>query len=254
MNDTVVIHPSASVHESVKIGPFTVIGPDVTIGEGTVIDSHVVIHQSTSIGAHNRIGSYASLGSDPQHTEYHGHPSRLEVGDHNVFREFVTVNRAYEEGSATVIGSHNYFMCQAHIAHDCVVGDHVVFANAAAIAGYVEVANHAFLSPFTGVHQHCRIGEYAFLGRATKVGKDILPYMLVTGVPGSLHSVNLVGLKRQGFTTQALREFKKVHQLFSKELIPLKEFEDYLTARLPEVPELDLIVKALDKTRRGIAR
>ncbi len=254
MNDTVVIHPSAVVHESVKIGPFSVVGPDVTIGEGTVIESHVVIHQSTCIGKHNKISSYASLGSDPQHIEYAGTDSYLEIGDHNVIREFVTINRAYEEGGVTKLGSHNYLMCQSHIAHDCVVGNHIIFANAAAIAGSVEVADHAFLSPYTGVHQHCRIGEYAFLGRATKVAKDVLPYMIVTGVPGSLHSVNLVGLKRKGFSDGTLRELKKVHHLFSKQRVPLKEFREYLEHHVSTVPELALIVSALEKSTRGVAR
>ncbi len=250
----VVIHPGAEVHESVQIGSFTVIGDGVKIGKGCRIGSNVVISGATVIGENNVIDSHASIGGDPQHLEYAGEKTLLTIGDNNTFREFVTINRAYDPSGQTAIGSHNYFMCQSHVAHDCHIGNHVVFANFAAVAGFVEVADHAFLSPFTGVHQHCRIGEYAFLGRATKVGKDILPYMLVTGVPGSLHSVNLVGLKRHGFDDAVLRELKKALHVLTKEHMPLEEFKAYVSSRVADCPAMDLMLQALQKSQRGIAR
>ena len=228
-NHQAIIHPSASIAEDVHIGPWTTIGANVVIASGTKIGSHVTIGENTKVGKNNVLHPYVSIGSDPQHVNYTGGKTQLEIGDNNVIREFVTMNRGTTEGrGVTCVGSHNYFMAYSHVAHDCVVGSHVVFANTASIAGHCRVDDYAILGAFSAVHQNVHIGAYSFLGRATKIYQDILPYMLVTGNPGLPRGLNTVGLKRHGFAQDVIRGLKRAFSLLHRRDLKLSEIQSQL--------------------------
>lgn len=252
-----IIDPSAKIAPGVKIGPFTRIGPNVEIGEGTTIASHVVIDKNTRIGKNNKIYDFAALGGDPQDLTPQDRETYLQIGDNNILREFCTINRGSNKASSagiTRVGNFNMLMAYIHIGHDCQVGNHIIFANNASIAGHVTVNDYANLGAFAAIHQFVRIGSYSFLGRATKVGQDILPYMLVTGNPGSPAGLNLVGLKRHRFSLEVIRVFKRVYQLFYHRDLKLVEIREELLALAQQYPEINLFLEMLENSHRGIAR
>jgi UDP-N-acetylglucosamine acyltransferase len=191
-----IVSPQAQLAPGVTVGPFSIIGPDVQIGSGTVVGPHAVINGPTVIGADNRIFQFASVGDAPQDKKYKGEPTRLEIGDRNVFRESCTINRGttHDKG-VTRIGSDNLFMAYSHVAHDCQVGSNTVFANCAALGGHVEVGDWVTLGGLTAVHQWCKIGAYAFLAGGAIVQRDVPPYLMVAGNPAIPHAVNSEGLK-----------------------------------------------------------
>jgi UDP-N-acetylglucosamine acyltransferase len=250
-----VIDPSAKIASDVHIGPYAIIGPNVEIGSGTQLGPHVYIHSNTKIGRNNKIDAFAALGGDPQHTNFNGEPTFLEIGDHNVIREFCTFNRGTTQGEGvTRVGNHNFFMAYAHIAHDCIVGNCVTLANNASLAGHVHVEDFVGFSAFCGVHQFVTIGAYSFLGRATKVGQDVPPYMLVTGNPGAPKGLNLIGLKRRGFNEQTIRAFKRAYSLVYRQSLRLQEALAELKKMVPHHPEIQRIIDAIQRSKRGIAR
>lgn len=250
-----IIDPSVQIAENVSIGPFSVIGPNVEIGAGTVIGSHVVIKENTKIGQRNIIHSFAALGDDPQHTGYKGEATYLEIGDENVIREFCTMHRGSPHGRGiTKVGNQNYFMNYTHIAHDCVVGNEVILANNASLAGHVEVGDYVMFGAFCGAHQHVSIGAYSFLGRTTMVGQDIPPYVLVTGFPGAPQGLNIVGLKRRGFSDRTIRTLRKAYLTVYREDLPLSEAVSVLEEMVDECPEITLFLNALKNSKRGLAR
>lgn len=254
ISETAQIDATAELDLSVKVGPYCVIGPRVRIGANTKLHSHVVIQQDTTIGESNEIYPFASIGSDPQFLGYQGEHTRLEIGSGNRIRESATISRASSIDGLTRVGDNNYLMAYTHVAHDCVVGSNVIFANMASIAGFVEVGDFAFLGAFSGVHQFCKIGEYSFLGRATKVVQDILPYVIVAGNPGAPHSLNLVGLRRHGFTNENIQKLKRVLNMFIKDQLPLDQIKAVLIEMLVEAPEVKLFLKAIESSTRGLAR
>ncbi|PMB54330.1 acyl-ACP--UDP-N-acetylglucosamine O-acyltransferase [Coxiella endosymbiont of Rhipicephalus microplus] len=255
IDEQTLIHPSATIGSDVTIGPWTSIGENTVIGDDTQIDAHVMIGKNTAIGKNNKIYSYASIGSNPQHIGYKNQETWLEIGNNNVIREFVTINRGtYEGHGVTSIGHNNYLMAYSHVAHDCRVGSHVIFANTASIAGHVEVGDYANLSAFSGVHQFCRIGAYCFLGRAAKVYQDILPYMLVTGNPGIPTALNLVGLRRHGFNSKTIQSLKLAYQLIYRTKLKLEDIQIELKKLAIQTPEINPLLFMMNSSTRGFAR
>lgn len=251
----VVIDPKARIASNVKIGPWSVIGPDVEIGEGTTIGSHVSIQGPTKIGCNNKIHAHAAIGGDPQHSGYKGEPTRLEIGDNNIIREFCTLHRGTVQGTGlTLIGSRNFLMAYAHIAHDCIVGNDNILANNASLAGHVNVADYVVFGAFCGVHQFVSIGSHSFLGRATKVGQDIPPYVLVTGNPGGPRGLNLVGLKRRGFSDKTIRQLRHAYSIVYQQELKLKDAIAELEKMIDQCPEIIIFIDALKNTKRGVAR
>ena len=213
IDDRAAIHPDARIGSDVSIGPFTIVEAGVTIGSGTRVGSHVVIREGTRLGQDNRIYSFASIGEDPQFAGYSGKNTVLEVGDNNVIREYVTLNRGSPAGTGTTqIGSHNFLMAYCHIAHDSVLGDHIVFANGASLAGHVVVGDYAILGGFTLVHQFCRVGTHCLTGIGTVALKDVAPYVIVAGNPAKSYGVNVRGLRRRGFGEDQIVELKKTYK------------------------------------------
>jgi UDP-N-acetylglucosamine acyltransferase len=214
------IHPLASVDPSarlgadVDVGPFTVIGAEVEIGDGTRIGPHCSIHGPTRIGRDNRIHGHAAIGGDPQDKKFAGERTTLEIGDSNVIREFVTINRGTGNGGGiTRVGDRNWFLAYVHIAHDCRVGDDCVFSNNATLAGHVDVGNQVILSGFAGVHQFCRIGDHAFIGMGAFVNGDVPPFLMVAQEDyGRPRGINGEGLKRRGFDPDRVAAIKRAYR------------------------------------------
>jgi len=211
IHPTAIIHPQAKLDSSVRIGPYAVIDAGVELGADCVVGPHVYLTGRTKIGAGNKFHAGCVIGDAPQDLKYKHEPTRLVIGDHNVFREHVTVNRATKPEEATVVGSHNFIMAGAHIAHNCVVGNHVIIANGTPLGGHVEVQDRAFLSGNCLVHQFCRVGTLAIMQGGSAISKDLPPFTVARGVNG-ICGLNVVGLRRAGFSAADRMELKKLYQ------------------------------------------
>ncbi len=250
-----VIDPSAELGEGVSIGPFSVIGADVKIGRGTTIGPHVVINGPTRIGEENRIFQFASVGEDPQDKKYGGEPTRLEIGDRNVIREFVTINRGTQQDTGTTrIGNDNLFMAYTHVAHDCQIGNDVIMANAASIGGHVHISDHTILGGFTIVHQFCRIGAYSFCAMGSVISKDLPPYVMVSGHPAKPYGINTEGLRRRQYSEQAIRQIKRAYKLLYKSQLRLEEAIESIREIAGEAPEVGIMVDFIAQGGRSILR
>jgi UDP-N-acetylglucosamine acyltransferase len=250
-----VVDADAVIADDVSIGPFSVIGPGVEIGAGCEIGPHVVIQGPTRLGKNNRIFQFASIGEQPQDKKFHGESSRLEIGDGNTIREFVTINRGTEDGGdVTRIGSHNWLMAYIHIAHDCIIGDHTTFANGASLAGHVTVDDHAILGGFTLVHQFCAIGRHAFCGMGSAISKDVPPYVMVSGNPAHPHGLNSEGLKRHGFSSEDLRILRKAYKIVYRSGLKLDEAIRQLEAQVDDSESVKPLLEFLRNSQRGILR
>ncbi len=238
-----IISPKAQLASDVTVGPFSIIGPDVQIGAGTIVGPHVVINGPTVIGADNHIFQFASIGDAPQDKKYKGEPTRLEIGDRNVFRENCTVNRGttHDEG-VTRVGDDNLFMAYSHVAHDCQVGSKTVFANCAALGGHVEIGDWVILGGLTAVHQFVKIGAHAFLAGGAIVQRDVPPYVMVAGNPAQPHAVNSEGLKRRGFTEEQVRNVRDAYRILYRSELKLAEALEKLGALGETQPEVRAFV------------
>lgn len=259
IHPTALINPEARLADDVAVGPYTVIGPHVSIGPGTVVASHVVIEGRTSIGARNRIAAFNALGGDPQDKKYAGEPTRLEIGDDNVFREYGTFNLGTEQGGGvTRIGDDNWIMAYVHIAHDCVVGSHTIFANKAQIAGHAAVGDWAILGGDTGVHQFVRIGEHAFTGIGTMLRQDVPPFTMVSGDPAAPHGINVEGLKRRGFNPAKIAALRTAYKLLYRSGLTLDEARAAIDAQAADAGSsadaLRVLNGFLGSATRGIVR
>jgi len=255
IHPTAIVAPGAELADDVEIGPYTVIGEHVEMGAGTTVGSHAVITGHTRIGAHNRIFHLVSLGEAPQDKKYAGEPTRLVIGDHNVIREFCTFNTGtVQDQGVTRIGSHNWIMAYAHIAHDCVVGDNTIFANNASIAGHVEIGDWVILGGFTGVHQFCKVGAHAMTSASSLVLKDVPPYVLVAGQPAAPYSMNNEGLKRRGFSPETLAALKRAYKTLYREGNTLEEASAKLAEQAATCAEITPLLDFIARSERGIVR
>ena len=255
IHQSAVVSPQARIADGVTIGPFSIIGKNVTIGKNTNIDSHVVIEGNTTIGQGNRIYPFVSLGSSPQDVGYKGEDTRLVIGDENIFREFVTVNRATcKQDKLTKIGNRNYIMAYAHIAHDCSLGDFIVMANAATLGGHIEIGDHAIIGGLVAIHQFVRIGSYAFIGGKSAIVKDIPPFMMASGDRAKLYGLNYVGLKREGFTSEKIGMLKRAYKIIWRDHNLFNDALEKVKAEIPSFMELEMLLDFLTKSRRGILR
>jgi UDP-N-acetylglucosamine acyltransferase len=250
-----IIDPSAKLAENVEVGPFTVIGPDVTIDEGTVIGSHVVIKGPTSIGKHNRVFQFCTIGEDCQDKKFNGEPTRLEIGDHNIFREACTVHRGTtQDNSLTKIGSHNLFMVNVHVAHDAMIGDNCILANDTNIAGHVHIGNYAILGGASQVHQFVKIGSHSMCGTGSIVLKDVPAYIMANGNSAKPHGINVEGLKRRGFEKNDIRMLRNAYKSVYRKGLTLEEARPELLELLKESPAVEAFIDSIDQSTRGIIR
>lgn len=255
IHPTAIIDPKAELASDVEVGPYTVIGADVRIGSGTRIGAHVVIQGPTTIGANNQIFQFCSLGEAPQDKKYKGEPTTLEIGDGNTIREFCTFNRGtVQDAGATRLGNDNWVMAYVHIAHDCQIGNHTIFANNSSLAGHVDVHDYAILGGFTLVHQFCKIGAHVITAVGSVVFKDIPPYVTAAGYDAKPHGINTEGLKRRGFTPEAMLRLKRAYKTLYKSSLTLQEAKLQLAEQRKECTEIGLLQDFLEISTRGIIR
>ncbi len=232
IHPTAVVDPAARIGEKVSIGPYSVIGPGVSLGDGVVLMSHVVVGGRTEIGANTLLYPFASIGQQPQDQKYKGEDSRLVIGCNNIIREYVTMNPGTEGGGmVTRVGNNCLFMMSAHVAHDCWIGDHVIMANNATLGGHVVVGDYAILGGLTAVHQFVRIGPHAMIGGMSGIENDVIPYGSATGDRARLSGLNIIGLKRRGFSRDDIHTLRTAYRLLFAE-------EGTMAERLADVAEI----------------
>ena len=250
-----IISAKAELAADVTVGPYAVIGDGVRIGAGTWIGPHAVINGLTTIGTGNKIFQFASIGDAPQDLKYKGEPTRLEIGDRNVFREFTTMNRGtVPGGGVTVIGSDNLFMAYTHVAHDCHVGNKCVMANYATLGGHVHLGDWVIMGGYSGIHQFTKVGPHAFLGNNAAVTRDVPPYIMAVGSPAVPHSINSEGLKRRGFTEAQIRNLRNAYRVLYRSDLKLADAVVELKARSATQPELQIFVDFIGESTRSIVR
>ena len=255
------IHPSAVVSShaelaaGVKIGPYSSIGDRVVIGRDTEVGAHVVIEGTTTIGERNKICPFSSIGTPPQDIGYRNEDTRLEIGNDNTIREYVTINRATtKEEWKTVLGNNNYVMAYAHIAHDCFLGDGIIMSNVATLGGHIRVGDHAILGGLVAVHQFVRIGAFAFLGAKSGVDRDVPPFMMTAGPRAKLYGVNRKGLSRMGLPREHIDGLKKAYRIIWRDNRSFSEGIAQVKREIESFPELELILDFFDGSKRGILR
>ncbi len=255
IHPTAIIDDSARIGEGVRIGPWTLIGPQVEIGDGCEIGAHVVIARNTRIGRNNRIFQFASVGEDPQDKKYDGEETWLEIGDHNVIREYATLNRGtIQDGGVTRVGSHNLLMAYTHVAHDCRIGDHTILANAASLGGHVHIHDWAILGGFTLVHQFTRVGAHSFSAMGSAIGKDVPPYVMVGGQPAAPRGINHEGLKRRGFSADEIGAIKQAYRRLYRAGLRLEEALEEIRQMAREHQALEVMARFLENPARSIVR
>ena len=250
-----IVAPDAEIGEGVVIGAYSVIGAGVKIGDGSWVGPHAVINGPTTLGRQNKVFQFASVGDAPQDKKYAGEPTRLEVGDRNVFREFCSINRGTVGGrSVTRIGDDCLFMAYSHVGHDCIVGNRCVLSNCTALAGHVELGDWVIMSGYSAIHQFCKIGAHAFLANNAAVTRDVPPYLLVAGSPAEPKGINSEGLKRRGFDATQITNIKNAYRLLYRSGLKLAEATTQLNGLAATQPELKPFVDFLSSSERSIIR
>jgi len=254
IHPTALVDPTAELAETATVGPYTIVEAGVIIGEDCEIGPYCRFSRGTVVGRKNRFESHCSVGAPPQDLKYAGEATRLEIGDENVFREFVTLHRGTPGGGGvTTIADKSLFMTYAHVAHDCHVGSQTIFANNATLAGHVEVGDFATIGAFTAVHQFCRVGDYAFLGGFTVATKDCLPYMRTVGDrPSKCYGPNTIGLERKGFSAERRQALKKLWRLLHNPKLNVSQATERAQAELAGQPDVDVVLKFIADSERGV--
>lgn len=257
IDNQAIIHPQAIIGENVSIGPGTIIGEHVVIGNHTSIGPHVVIQGPTRIGEHNKIYQFASIGNDPQDMTYQGEPTQLEIGDHNIIREYCMISRGtIKGGGITTIGNNNFLMAYSHVGHDCILGNNIIMINYSALSGHVHIEDYAIIGAYAAIHQFCKVGAYAFIARATYVGKDVLPYvMIIAGqTAAAACGINTVGLRRRGFSSQAIDNIRRAYKIIFRKGYTIQQAIAELEMMQSECPEVIPMIDGLNQSTRGIVR
>jgi UDP-N-acetylglucosamine acyltransferase len=232
-----------------------VIGADVEIGDGCSIGPHVVVEGPTTLGRDNRIHAFAAIGGEPQDKKYRDQPTRLEIGNGNTIREFVTINRGTaEDNGITRIGDDNWIMAYVHIAHDCVVGSHTIFANAASLAGHCRVDDYAILGGFSLIHQFCQVGAHAFTAMGSVVNRDVPPFVTVAGSYAEPRGINAEGLKRRGYDSKRVMAIKRAYKTLYTAGLPLAEARQQLAEAAQETADIQQMIDFIDRSQRSLLR
>lgn len=255
IHSTALIDPKAQLFDDVEVGPYSIIGPNVVIEQGTTVAAHVVIEGHTHIGKNNCIFQFCSLGAIPQDMKYKGEPTRLEIGSNNVIREFCSFNLGTVQGNGvTKLGNDNWIMANVHLAHDCIVGNHTIFANNASLAGHVTIGDWVFLGGYSLIHQFGIVGDHAMTAFASAVSRDIPPFVTVAGNRAVPTGINSEGLKRRGFSTEAIAAIKEAYKTLYRRGLPLEEAKAKILAQAEVVPEMKPFIPFFEYAVRGIMR
>lgn len=256
IHPTAIIDPGARIPSSCRVGPYCVVGADVDMGEHCELLSHVVMGGPMRMGSHNRIFPFASVGLEPQDLKFKGEKTRLEIGDHNIIREFATLHRGTPGGGGvTRIGSHTLIMAYAHIAHDCVIGDHCILANAATLAGHVTVEEWAVVGALCPVHQYVRIGTHSYIGGGTTITQDVLPFSKTSAAREvSAYGLNSTGLERRGFTKERIKKLHHAFKVLLASKLNTSQAVEKLKAESDLGDDVALLLRFIEASARGIIK
>lgn len=259
IHPTAIIDPSAKIEENVTVGPYCVIGPDVQIGQGSVLGAHCVVDGNTTIGRDNTFYRFCSVGGMPQDKKYAGEPTRLEIGDRNMFREYVTLNTGtVQDVGVTRIGSDNWVMAYVHVAHDCQIGSHTILANGVQMGGHVHIGDWAIVGGLAAIHQFGKVGAHAMVGGSSALHMDVPPYVMGSGNPCVPVGVNVEGLKRRGFSPEAISALRDAYKIIYRRGLSLEDAKEQLAQRQSESPlaadALQVLIDFLGTSARGIIR
>ena len=254
IHPTAILHPGAEIGEGCIIGPYCILGANVRLGPGCRLHSHVVLDGHTTLGSGNEIYPFACLGARSQDLKWQGGITRVEIGDRNTFREYVTVHAATKDGGTTLIGSDNHLLAYTHIAHDCRLGSHIIMSNLAQMAGHVTVEDHAILAGMSAIHQFCRIGRFAMVAACTPVRQDVAPFMLVSGDPAETLKANTVGLERAGFEPEVIRAIGQAYRILFREGLAMPNALARIEGEIPASPEIQHLMAFIRSSERGITK
>lgn len=255
IHPTAIVDPKAKLGDNVTIGAYSVVGADVEVGNHSSIAEHVVVHGPTLIGEYNKIFPFASIGADCQDKKYAGEPTRLVIGDHNVIRESVTLNRGtVQDRGETTIGDNNLLMAYVHVGHDCVIANRTVLANNATLAGHVQVGEGAILGGFVGVHQYCQVGAYSMAAMCSAINKDVPAFVMVQGNMAKARGMNFEGMRRRGYDDSLVKTLRKAYKILYRQGLSLPSAIHLMESELPKSEELRLFVRSLQASKRGIIR
>ena len=252
IHSSAIISGKAEIAAGVEIGPFTIVGEGCVIGSGSVIASHVVLERNVQLGANVRVGVGSVLGGEPQDLKFRGEETTVEIGDGTTIREYTTINRGTSHSHKTSVGRDAFIMSYVHLAHDCQVGDGVIIANGAQLAGHVVVEERVGISGLCAVHQFVRIGRHAYIGGLSRVTKDIPPYIKAAGSPVALYGLNSVGLQRNGFSDEVVRELKKAYRLVFRSELNVSQAIERAAVELQPFPEVQEFLRFLGSSERGV--
>jgi UDP-N-acetylglucosamine acyltransferase len=254
IHPTAVIQSQARIGDGCEIGPYCVIGEHVVLGPRCRLHSHVVIDGHTKLGKENEVFPFACIGLKTQDLKWKGGVTRTEIGDHNAFREYVTVHSATGDGEATVIGSNNHILAYCHVAHNCALGDHIIMSNVATLAGHVTVQDRAVIGGLAAVHQFCRIGTMSMIGGCSKVVQDVPPYMMADGNPAETRTINKVGMERHGLPDDAVGALRQAYKILFREKLTIPNALARIEKELPPLPEVRQLVDFVRTSERGISK
>jgi UDP-N-acetylglucosamine acyltransferase len=254
LHPTAIINKNARLSGDVKVGPYTIINDEVEVDQGTEIGSHVLIDSGTIIGKNCRIHHGAVLGTLPQDLKFKGEKTLLLIGDNSIIREYATLNRGTEYREKTVLGKDCFIMIYAHVAHDCLLGDHVILANSANLAGHVEIGDYAIIGGVVPVHQFVKIGCHSIIGGGFRVQKDVCPYSLVGGYPLKTMGLNIIGLKRRGFSENTIEILKQTFKLLFRSNLNTSQAVDKIKIEIEPIPEVKIILDFISQSERGIIK
>jgi UDP-N-acetylglucosamine acyltransferase len=254
IHSSAIVHPGAQVGAGCEIGPYCIIGEHVTLGEKCKLYSHVVIDGHTRLGRENEIFPFASIGLKTQDLKWKGGLTRLQIGDHNTFRECVTIHSATGDGEVTRVGSHNHILAYSHIAHNCLLGDHIIMSNVATLGGHVTVGDYAVIGGLAAIHQFCRIGKLSMVGGCSKVVQDVPPFMMADGNPAETRTINKIGMERNGVSEKAQSAMRQAYKILFREGLTLRNAVVKVEKKLPKLPEIEHLVQFVRSSERGISK
>jgi UDP-N-acetylglucosamine acyltransferase len=254
IHSSAIVHSKARIGAGCEIGPYCVIGEHVTLGDKCKLHSHVVIDGHTQLGRENEIFPFASIGLNTQDLKWKGGVTRVEIGDHNTFREYVTIHSATGDGEVTRVGSQNHILAYCHIAHNCAVGSHVIMSNVATLAGHVTVEDYAVIGGLAAIHQFCRIGKMAMIGGCSKVVQDVPPFMMADGNPAETRTINKIGMERQGVSEKAQSALRQAYKILFREGLTIRNAVTKVEKKLPAIEEIEHLVQFVRSSERGISK
>lgn len=252
IHPTAIVSPDAQLGVGVEIGPFVIVGESCVVGDGSVLAPRATLERNVTLGANVHVGSGSILGGPPQDVKYRGEHTTVEIGDGTAIREYTTINRGTTHSFKTSVGKNCFVMSYVHLGHDCHVGDGVILVNGVQIAGHVTVDDRAIISGLTAVHQFVRIGKFSFIGGCSRVAQDVPPYTRAVGNPIKLYGLNSVGLRRNNFSDDVLRELKRAYRLFFRSELNLSQALQRAEADLQPLPEVQDFVRFVSETNRGV--